>query len=83
MDSKNKIDVNKVTNSVLPTKDVDGLHDENAGRLSKGAINGETFIPCTARGCVEMIKETGSKVIILKVYLRSKFGMMGKGKNSF
>ena len=54
---------------MLPSKDVDGLHIESAGKLSRGGINGETFIPCTARGCVEMIKETGIKVQLLSTLL--------------
>ena len=62
LESEHKINTDVVTNTVLPSKDVDGLHNESAGKLSRGAINGETFIPCTARGCVEMIKETGTKV---------------------
>jgi len=62
LESDHKIDTDVVTNAVLPSKDVDGLHNESAGKLSRGAINGEAFIPCTARGCVELIKETGIKV---------------------
>ena len=62
MDSDYKLDSNKITNTISPIKDVDGLHNENAGKLSRGSIENEGFVPCTARGCIEMIKETGTKV---------------------
>ncbi len=34
-----------VTNSVDPSKDVDGLHFENAGKLLTG-LRDDTFVPC-------------------------------------
>ncbi|XP_076314351.1 C-1-tetrahydrofolate synthase, cytoplasmic-like isoform X1 [Tachypleus tridentatus] len=52
------IDSNLITNTVSPHKDVDGIHDENAGKLSHGQLEG-FFLPCTPWGCMELIKRTG------------------------
>ncbi|KAJ6650335.1 hypothetical protein lerEdw1_013382, partial [Lerista edwardsae] len=61
LDSKNPINTEKVTNAVAPEKDVDGLSSINAGKLSRGDL-GDCFIPCTPKGCMELIKQTGVQV---------------------
>lgn len=58
LDSENPIDSNRITNAVSPDKDVDGIHDQNAGRLAHGELEG-FFVPCTPRGCLELIKRSG------------------------
>ena len=57
-DSKNSIDSDLIVNTVSPSKDVDGLHYANAGKILHGQIN-EAFVPCTPKGCLELIKSTG------------------------
>ena len=47
------IDSDKVINRILPSKDVDGFHPENAGLLSIGTPR---FIPCTPKGIMEILK---------------------------
>ena len=47
------IDSDKVINRILPYKDVDGFHPENAGLLSMGKPR---FIPCTPKGIMEILK---------------------------
>ena len=49
----NHIDSDMVINRILPSKDVDGFHPENAGLLSIGKPR---FIPCTPKGIMEIIK---------------------------
>uniref|UniRef100_A0AAX7TZ69 C-1-tetrahydrofolate synthase, cytoplasmic n=1 Tax=Astatotilapia calliptera TaxID=8154 RepID=A0AAX7TZ69_ASTCA len=61
LDSVHEIDTEKVTNSVAPEKDVDGLTSINAGKLSRGDL-GNCLIPCTPNGCMELIKQTGVSV---------------------
>ena len=39
-------------------KDVDGLNHVNAGLVNHGQLN-EAFIPCTPKGCLELIISTG------------------------
>ena len=49
----NHINSDKVINRILPVKDVDGFHPENAGLLSIGKPR---FIPCTPKGIMEILK---------------------------
>ena len=42
-----------VLNAIVPTKDVDGFHPENAGLLSIGKPR---FIPCTPKGIIYILK---------------------------
>ena len=49
------------------------LNDVNAGRLARGQLN-DCIVPCTPRGCLELIKRTGVftslRVYIFKHYAR-------------
>ena len=47
------ISSDKVINSILPQKDVDGFHPENAGLLSIGRPR---FIPCTPKGIMRILQ---------------------------
>uniref|UniRef100_A0A8C4MI91 methenyltetrahydrofolate cyclohydrolase n=1 Tax=Equus asinus asinus TaxID=83772 RepID=A0A8C4MI91_EQUAS len=58
LDSENPINTEAVVNAIAPEKDVDGLTSINAGKLARGDLN-DCFIPCTPKGCLELIKETG------------------------
>ena len=62
LQSDYNIDTDLVLGKILPQKDVDGLHYENAGKLSRGVLTGDVFIPCTPRGCLHLIKHTGVEV---------------------
>lgn len=42
-------------------KDVDGLTEVNAGKLSRGDLS-HCVVPCTPLGCLELIKSTGESV---------------------
>lgn len=48
-----------------PSKDVDGLHPLNAGKLSQGSRDG--FIPSTPLGCLALIKTVHSRLDGLNV----------------
>nr|XP_056707489.1 C-1-tetrahydrofolate synthase, cytoplasmic [Euleptes europaea] len=61
LDSNKPINTEKITNAVVPEKDVDGLSSINAGKLSRGDL-GDCFIPCTPKGCMELIRQTGIQV---------------------
>lgn len=58
----NKIDSDKITNLIAPHKDVDGLSIYNAGKLLHGDLRGQSFIPCTPNGCLELIKKSGLEI---------------------
>jgi methylenetetrahydrofolate dehydrogenase (NADP+)/methenyltetrahydrofolate cyclohydrolase len=47
------IDEQKVLNAVNPTKDVDGFHPENFGRM---ALEMESFIPATPYGILQLLE---------------------------
>jgi len=47
------IDEKKVTLAIDPSKDVDGFHPENVGRMSLGL---PTFLPATPNGIMELLK---------------------------
>jgi methylenetetrahydrofolate dehydrogenase (NADP+)/methenyltetrahydrofolate cyclohydrolase len=46
------IDSGRVLQAVDPTKDVDGFHPINVGKL---AIGEQAFVPCTPLGCLRML----------------------------
>jgi methylenetetrahydrofolate dehydrogenase (NADP+)/methenyltetrahydrofolate cyclohydrolase len=61
------IDKQKVIETILPGKDVDGFHPMNVGNLSSGY---ESSVPCTPLGCYLMIKKiepnlSGKKAVII------------------
>lgn len=51
------IDAQKVLLAIDPSKDVDGFHPVNAGRLAIG--DPEVLAPCTPAGVIEMIVRSG------------------------
>ncbi|WAR18235.1 C1TC-like protein [Mya arenaria] len=61
LDTSSPVDTHLVTNTIKPEKDVDGLHQENAGKLARGDM-ADCIVPCTPRGCFELIKKSGIEV---------------------
>lgn len=57
-DSARQLDADTVINALDPNKDVDGLHFTNAGKVLNGLLD-DSFVPCTPKGCLELIKSTG------------------------
>ncbi len=61
------IDKQKVIETIIPSKDVDGFHPMNVGNLSSGY---ESSIPCTPLGCYLLIKKiepnlNGKKAVVV------------------
>jgi methylenetetrahydrofolate dehydrogenase (NADP+)/methenyltetrahydrofolate cyclohydrolase len=50
-----QVDVKSVLDSILPAKDVDGLHPVNAGLLQAGRT---ALAPCTPAGVIEILKRS-------------------------
>lgn len=46
-----------ILTSIAPEKDVDGFHPLNVGYLHSDISMGKGFVPCTALGCIELIKK--------------------------
>jgi methylenetetrahydrofolate dehydrogenase (NADP+)/methenyltetrahydrofolate cyclohydrolase len=51
-----QIDYKKISQFILPEKDVEGMHPANIGKIVFGKAN---ILPCTAAAVMELLKETG------------------------
>lgn len=83
------LDTDEVIRRIDPSKDVDGLHPVNLGKLAMDDPTG--FAPCTPAGCQRMLVESGIEtagkhvVIVGRSLLVGKslaLLMMGKGKGA-
>ncbi|MCP4301979.1 MAG: bifunctional methylenetetrahydrofolate dehydrogenase/methenyltetrahydrofolate cyclohydrolase FolD [Gammaproteobacteria bacterium] len=50
------LDEQTITQAISPTKDVDGFHFVNIGKLTAGHT-ADAFVPCTPAGCMLMIED--------------------------
>ena len=50
------LDEQRITQSIAPSKDVDGFHYINIGKLTAGDT-ADAFVPCTPAGCMLMIED--------------------------
>ncbi|MDJ0738084.1 MAG: bifunctional methylenetetrahydrofolate dehydrogenase/methenyltetrahydrofolate cyclohydrolase FolD [Gammaproteobacteria bacterium] len=55
-----QIDEDTVTERILPTKDVDGFHPYNVGKL---VLRQPTLRPCTPKGVMTMLSRTGIALV--------------------
>ena len=62
--------------TVLPTKDVDGFHPMNVGKLMLGDETG--FKPCTPAGVVELLVRSGVKTDGAEVVVLGRGNIVGK-----
>ena len=69
------IDKQKVIETILPGKDVDGFHPMNVGNLSSGY---ESSIPCTPLGCYLMIKKIEPNLSGKKAVMIGRSNLNGK-----
>ena len=59
------LDENKITNTISPNKDVDGLTFANLGKV---VSNNHSLAPCTAKGVLKMLENedlTGKNVVVI------------------
>jgi len=71
-----QISKEKVINTIAPNKDVDGFHPLNVGILNSGYEGG--FVPCTARGCLELIKLTQVDITGKNIAIVGRSNIVGK-----
>ena len=69
------IDKQKVIETILPAKDVDGFHPINVGNLSSGY---ESSVPCTPLGCYLMIKKIEPNLSGKKAVMIGRSNLNGK-----
>lgn len=65
-----------VFSTVLPTKDVDGFHPVNVGKLMLGDETG--FKPCTPAGVMELLARSGVKTDGAEVVVLGRGNIVGK-----
>jgi len=70
-----QIDENKVLNKILPTKDVDGFHPFNVGRM---LVGDPIFLPCTPHGVQQMLARSGAKIDGSHVVVVGRSNIVGK-----
>jgi methylenetetrahydrofolate dehydrogenase (NADP+)/methenyltetrahydrofolate cyclohydrolase len=71
-----EINESRVLEAILPSKDVDGLHPNNMGRLFKS--EGPLFIPCTPLGIMELLLSTGVELLGKKAVIVGRSNLVGK-----
>ena len=72
------LDEQRVTQAVTPTKDVDGFHFVNIGKLTSGNT-ADAFVPCTPAGCMLMIEDQlGADLSGLNAVVIGRSNIVGK-----
>ena len=69
------IDTSKVLETIIPSKDVDGFHEYNVGKLVTG---NETFVPCTPLGVMKILEEYGINPEGLDACVMGRSNIVGK-----
>ena len=71
-----QIDAQRVIEAIHPSKDVDGFHPENVGRLWSG---GRALVPCTPYGCLLLARASlGSKLAGAEAVVLGRSNIVGK-----
>ncbi|MBT8107529.1 MAG: bifunctional methylenetetrahydrofolate dehydrogenase/methenyltetrahydrofolate cyclohydrolase FolD [Gammaproteobacteria bacterium] len=72
------LDEQTITQSISPSKDVDGFHFVNIGKLTAGHT-ADAFVPCTPAGCILMIEdELGADFSGLNAVVIGRSNIVGK-----
>ena len=69
------IDAGRVIEAIDPTKDVDGFHPINAGRLATGQA---ALVPCTPLGCVILTKSVRADLTGMDAVVIGRSNIVGK-----
>lgn len=70
-----QIDEDAVTESILPTKDVDGFHPYNIGRL---VLRRPLLRPCTPKGVMTMLASTGLDLVGKDAVILGQSNIVGR-----
>jgi len=72
------LDEQLITQAISPTKDVDGFHFVNIGKLTSGNTD-DAFVPCTPAGCMLMIEDhLGADLSGLNAVVVGRSNIVGK-----
>jgi methylenetetrahydrofolate dehydrogenase (NADP+) / methenyltetrahydrofolate cyclohydrolase len=70
-----QIDPQRVIDAIDPTKDVDGFHARNVGRLWSG---GDALVPCTPMGCLILLRATLGALAGAEAVVIGRSNIVGK-----
>jgi len=71
----NQIDAARVIATIDPSKDVDGFHAINAGRLATGL---DALVPCTPLGCLHLLRAELGDISGLNAVVVGRSNIVGK-----
>ena len=69
------LDGDRALSLILPQKDVDGFHDINAGRLSRGL---DCVVACTPKGALHMLKKANIDICGKEAVIVGRSNIVGK-----
>lgn len=69
------LDSDAVIRSLDPAKDVDGLTPISLGYLAQGR---PTFVPCTPKGCMRLLRDVGAEVAGARAVVLGRSVLVGK-----
>lgn len=69
------LDGDRALSLIKPEKDVDGFHDINAGRLSRGL---DCVVACTPKGALHMLKKAGIEIAGKEAVVVGRSNIVGK-----
>ncbi|QIK37838.1 bifunctional methylenetetrahydrofolate dehydrogenase/methenyltetrahydrofolate cyclohydrolase FolD [Caldichromatium japonicum] len=69
------LDESAVTECICPTKDVDGFHPDNVGRL---VLRRPRLRPCTPKGIMRLLAETGARLEGLDAVVIGQSNIVGR-----
>src|SRR5262249_21664197 len=69
------LDADAVIRAIDPAKDVDGLSATSLGNLAQGK---PTFIPCTPKGCMRLLREVNCNPAGLRAVVLGRSLLVGK-----
>jgi methylenetetrahydrofolate dehydrogenase (NADP+)/methenyltetrahydrofolate cyclohydrolase len=70
-----QIDPTRVIETIEPSKDVDGFHPVNAGRLATGL---PSLVPCTPYGCLHLLRQELGNLEGLSAVVVGRSNIVGK-----
>jgi len=69
------IDSDAVIRAIDPAKDVDGLHPTSLGLLAQGK---PVFVPCTPKGCMRLLRDSGTELAGARAVVIGRSLLVGK-----
>ena len=72
------VDTARLLEAVHPSKDVDGFHPVNAGRLLNGTDERELLAPCTPAGIMEILRRSDIPVAGARAVVLGRSNIVGK-----